>query len=465
MPVIYPIFFFLLVGCQQFSQKTDFVRTDMTQNPGWASVFQTYTSDSETTLNVLRPRLADVSYIIEEDRGDIANFVYNPKKQIKVQSTTTGPHIHWKVDRLHIRNLKPGIPYRLVVVNKRWKMVVDWRRFKTLDIKKSSSRFVVGSCMSDSHAFEHIRSRIWDRIPALNPDFIMLLGDQVYVDDFDFVERQKASEFDIWTRYIDSFRKIPLFQKTDLIPILAVWDDHDYGTNNSDRYFLGRLAAEKVFNAFFGGEPIAGVIDHQKSGVHFSFTGFGQRHILMDNRYFREPDPNNPYGHWGEKQHKWFQEQLRGAKTPVFLANGGQFFTKATLVQEKKGKAKQINESFIDDHPKHFRGLIQDIKASPQPVVFLSGDIHYSEIANIEKNFLGYETYEITSSPLHSFIYRAPDGQESWLDNPRRIVSIKEHNFLLVNSRPQENSIDLDVKSYGVKQDKPYFEKTLRVKR
>lgn len=465
MPVLYPIFFFLLVSCQQFSQKTDFIQTDITQKQGWASVFQTYTSSHETTLNILRPRLADVAYFIEEDRGRIQDFVYDAKKEIKVKSTTSGPHIHWKVDRLYIKNLKPGVPYRMVAVNKRWKIVVDWRRFQTLDLEKKSSRFVVGSCMSDSHAYEHVRSRIWDRMTQLNPDFIMLLGDQVYVDDFDFVERQKATEFDIWTRYIDSFRKIPLFQELDLIPILAVWDDHDYGTNNSDRHFKGRLAAEKVFNAFFGGEPIAGVIDRQKSGVHFSFTGFGQKYILMDNRYFREPDPQNPYGHWGEKQHQWFREQLKEAKTPVYLANGGQFFTKATLVQQKKGKAKQINESFIDDHPKHFRGLIQDIKASPQPVVFLSGDIHYSEIAAIEKNFLGYKTYEITSSPIHSFIYRSPDGTESWLDNPRRIVSIKEHNFLLVDSRPKVKSIDIEVKSFGVKQDKPYFEKSLQVQR
>jgi alkaline phosphatase D len=457
----------LVSSCQFVSKESgDFPQDDRSSAPGWASVFQTYTSSDQTVINVLRPRLTDLAYVVTEDLGSMDDFRYEPRQELKVLESVSGPHIHWKVDRLHIKNLDPQKSYRLIMVKKRWQTVADWRRFRTMDLSRPQTRFVVGSCMSDAHDFEHVRQLIWPKMQSLNPDFIMLLGDQVYVDDFDYVQREQANEFDIWTRYIDSFRKIPLFSGRDLTPILAVWDDHDFGTNNSDRFFKSKDAALKIFGAFFGGPSIPGVIDKQKQGVYFSFNGFGQKFLLMDNRYFREPDPQKPYGHWGQEQHQWFRQQLQKSKSPVWLANGGQFFTKATYVIQKKNQKKQINESFVDDHPVHYRALLQDIRSASSPVTFLSGDIHYSEIAKIEENLLGYTTYEITSSPIHSHIFRSSGPKEDWLDNPRRIRSVKEHNFLLVNSQAQTSGeLDIQVQSYGVKQLAPYFTETMQVKK
>ena len=474
----------LLPSCQSFLQKQEskkpFVSTgfsplpppvgteapfppgDFTTNPGWVSVFQTFTSDRETSINILRPRLTPLAYHIEEDQGAVT---WKSQNKQKVIQTISGPHIHWKVDRIHIKNLDPQKSYRLVIVNKRFKKVIDWRRFKSLDIHKKWVRFIVGSCLSDSHAFEHIRSKIWDQMLTHKADFLMLLGDQVYVDDFDFVPRKKAKEFDLWTRYIDSFRKIPLFQNRNLIPILAVWDDHDYGSNNADKNFPSKKAALKVFSAFFGGEPIKEVYETRKNkeGVYFGFKGFGQKFLLMDDRYFRESNKKKKYGQWGEVQHQWFQQQLKDSKTPVWLANGGQFFVKAKFIPLKNGFKKQINESFTDDQASHFKNLIKDIKEISRPVVFLSGDSHHSEINPIEKEILGYKTYEITSSPIHSFIYRNKKGQKDLPQTPSPIVKIKEHNYIVIDSQISEKNMDFEVFSLGVKQKKPFFQRKLKV--
>ncbi len=456
------VFIFTFTACQQAQKKQEM--GDFTSAPGWVSVFQTLTSDTETTINILRPRLAKMAYVVEAEEPGY-ELQWDASKAEKIVSTTTGPHVHWEVDRIHVKNLNPNTTYRLSVVNSWRKKAVDWRLFKTLKINKKKSRFIIGSCMSDSHAFEHVRNKIWDKMLTHNADFLMLLGDEVYVDDFDFVKREEASEFDIWTRYIDSFRKIPLFQNRQLIPILAVWDDHDFGTNNSNKNFKNRKAAEKVFNAFFGGEEIKGVYDRADQGVYFSFNGFGQTFLFMDDRYYREPNGQAAYGQWGKKQHQWLEAKLKQSQKPVWLANGGQFFTKATVITREDGSKKQVNETFIDDHPKHFKNLMSDLKKASSPVVFLSGDIHYSEIVGIEKEMLGYQTYEVTSSPLHSYIFRSSGEQETWLDNPRRIVSTKEHNYLLVDSDVSKDGLNFNVRSYGVKQNQPYFEKTLTVKK
>ena len=456
------VILFVLTACQQGQKQGP--TGDFTNAPGWVSVFQTMTSGTETTINILRPHLAKMAYVVEPETADY-QLDWDPKKAVKIIKTTTGPKIHWAVDRIHIKNLQPGTKYRLSVVNTWRKRAVDWRFFTTLDLKKKTSRFIVGSCMSDSHAFEHVRNKIWDQMLTRDAEFIMLLGDEVYVDDFDYVKREQASEFDIWTRYIDSFRKIPLFQNRDLIPILAIWDDHDFGTNNSDKTFKSKKAAEKVFDAFFGGEEIPGVYERSKQGVYFSFKGFGQKFIFMDDRYYKDPKSSADYGQWGQRQHQWLNGQLKSDDGPIWLANGVQFFTKATVVTKKDGKKKQVNETFIDDYPNHFKTLMQDLQKATNPVVFLSGDIHYSEIVGIEKEVLGYPTFEVTSSPLHSYIFRSKGKEESWLDNPRRVISVKEHNYLLVESKVDQGELSFNVKSYGIKQSEPYFEKDLAVKK
>ena len=234
------------------------------------------TSDKETSINILRPRLARLAYYVEKDQGSVT---WQSKNRQKVIQTVSGPYIHWKVDRIHVKNLDPGKSYRLVVVNNRIKEAIDWRRFKSLDIHKKQVRFLLGSCLSDSHAFEHIRTRIWDQMLTHKADFLILLGDQVYVDDFDFVRRKKAREFDIWTRYIDSFRKIPLFQNRDLIPILAIWDDHDYGSNNADKNFPSKKRLSKYFQPFLAGNLL-------KMSMKWLNKGFISVSTVLDKSFY-----------------------------------------------------------------------------------------------------------------------------------------------------------------------------------
>ena len=182
----------------------------------------------------------------------------------------------------------------------------------------------------------------------------------------------------------------------------------------------------------------------------------------MDNRYFRESDKKKKYGQWGSLQHQWFQQQLKKSKTPLWLGNGGQFFIKARFVPLKNGSKKQINESFIDDQSSHFKSLVKDIKETPQPVVFLSGDSHHSEINSIEKEVLGYQTYEITSSPIHSFIYRNKTTKQP-SQNPGQIAKVKEHNYIIIDSQVSGKTMNFEVFSMGVKQKKPFFGKKLKV--
>ncbi|MCB0378057.1 MAG: alkaline phosphatase family protein [Bdellovibrionales bacterium] len=447
-------FLFILAACAHTSKMESSGPTgDFTDRSGWVSVFQTATSKNETTINILRPHLTEMKYVVEG------------LGEQKIIKTIGSSPIHWKIDRIHIKGLKPGQAYKLLVQQKRSGKTIDWREFSSLNLDKKKAQFIVGSCMSDSHAFEHVRGRIWQQMMDQQADFMVLLGDQVYVDDFDFVKRGKATEFDIWTRYIDSFRKIPLFQMRKLIPIYAIWDDHDFGTNNSDRTFPGKKAAEKVFRGFFGSENIPGIYGASPKGVFAYFNGFGQKFIFMDDRYFRNPASQDPYGQWGELQHKWFLKAAQSSQVPIWLANGNQFFADGTFVEQKNGKKKKINESIKSDHPKHYEKIMDDIKKLKVPVAFLAGDVHYSEISKLPKDILGYETYEITSSPIHSYIFRTAPGEQEFLNNKYRWVAAKDHNFMLVASEVVDGGLKVSAKAYGIKQSQPIIDKTFEIQK
>jgi len=308
--------------------------------------------------------------------------------------------------------------------------------------------------MADDMRFNNVVDPIWEKLRSEKPELIFLNGDVVYVDSFDFVERTKATDLDIWQRYIDSFRRIPLYHWHRLTPILATWDDHDFGSNDGDRDFISKKEALRVFRGFFGATQIMNHYEQGPYGVSSVFKAFGQRFFLMDDRTYRQPNKDQktqePFGHWGKQQHEWLLTNLKKETMPAWIFNGNQIFN---------GKALGFKEAFEMNHPKHFQSLIEELKQINSPVVFSSGDIHFSEIMRIPKERIGYETYEISSSSMHSFT------GEGWA-NPARIPEMftNEFNFVMIESKSENNELKLNVESIGLA-NKPYFQISLTVKK
>ncbi len=415
---------------------------------GRLAIVQGPTSDQETLINVLSPRLRNYKYVVKDESGKEAS--------VELYETVTTPVVHYKIDKVHVKGLNPNSTYTLQVMNefRGRTSTTDQRTFKTLDISKNSVRFAALSCMADDWKFEKAIDPMWARLKKENPDMVILNGDIVYVDSFDYVERKKATEADLWLRYIDTLTRLPYYHWLELKPTLATWDDHDFGTNDGDRDFPAKKAAEKLFRGMFGGRAIAGVWEPGPSTVTSVYTGFGQRLYLMDDRTFRQPNKEQKkkeiYGHWGEKQHKWLMDSLKKSNTPAWIFNGNQVFN---------GKALDFKETFEGNHSAHFVKFIDDLKTVSAPVVFSSGDIHFSEVMRVPADRIGYETFEITSSSMHS--YRG----EGW-ENPMRIpgASTTEYNFLVMTSTASKNALDIGVRSVGIS-DQAYFEIPLKVKK
>ena len=75
------------------------------------------------------------------------------------------------------------------------------------------------------------------------------------------------------------------------VPILAVWDDHDYGINDGSGNFTLKSSTQDLFLDFFD-EP-AGSLRRMTPGIYevktFGTEGKRVQIILLDTRYFRTP--------------------------------------------------------------------------------------------------------------------------------------------------------------------------------
>ena len=230
--------------------------------------------------------------------------------------------------------------------------------------------------------------RMWDTIGAIDPRALLLLGDNVYIDDpktpemqlFHYYRRQSQPE---WAKLA---RKVPIY---------AIWDDHDFTTNDG----WGGPAIEEpkwkrdVWNVFKDNwdNPYYGGGEKQP-GCWFDFW-IGKVHfVLIDGRYYREsPKGKNP-SMLGKAQMKWLKKTL---KEPAIFTI---FCTNVPVTPKVKPGSKDTWDGFDGERQKIFQFIA---KEKIPGVVILSADRHRSDAYKIDTGIEGmYPLYECQSSRL-----------------------------------------------------------------
>ncbi len=255
-------------------------------------------------------------------------------------------------------------------------------------------RIAFGSCVHQDKA-----QPIWDTILATKPDTFLFLGDNIYGDTLDM---------DVLRKKYAKLAAVPGYQKLlKTCPVLATWDDHDYGWNDAGADYKMKVESQKIFLDFFRAPPDSP--RRQREGIYFAqiFGPEGKRvqFIMLDTRYFRSPLQKRPKkvaneGPYeantdpattilGAAQWQWLEEQL---KQPAELRIIG---SSIQVVAEDHCWEKWMN--FPHERERLFQ-LIRETKAVG--VVFLSGDRHLAELSMMDGN-VGYPLYDLTSSGLN----------------------------------------------------------------
>ncbi len=354
------------------------------------------------------------------------------------------PDHAYQLTKLTVQGLRADESYSLSVIDQNLSQVIDTREFRTLNVDREDLSFALCSCMADD---KH-SPVIWKTMMSQRPDVLVFVGDSVYANRD--AKDGMADAAHLWKTFCQARLTLEVYYLPQLVPIIATWDDHDFGMNNGDGQVYPYVKeAQKNFLQFFAQEP--GICRNMIAGPGVSSAWrFGsQLFFLMDNRSFREPsESQNRYAHWGREQEYWLLGLLRSHSGPAFICSGSVFFLEMMFV-----------ESLSKNHPGQFSGLMAELKALQSKVVFVSGDVHFSEISQIESSHLGYQTYELTSSSIHSVVI---PGILNLVSNPRRIAATSQRNFILLQPKAKGFGCEFSATSYG-KNGEILFKKQLEV--
>ena len=166
---------------------------------------------------------------------------------------------------------------------------------------------------------------IWDAIVAGSPQLFVLLGDNIYGD---------SADMNILKAKYNQLNEHPGFKKLKQIcPVVATWDDHDYGKDDAGAEFAMRRESQQVFLDFLGAGPddLRRTRDGVYSAKVYGPVGKRVQILLLDARFFRSPlakgfdsrEPGEGYrGKYvpntddnatvlGDVQWAWLAEQLK----------------------------------------------------------------------------------------------------------------------------------------------------------
>lgn len=304
---------------------------------------------------------------------------------------------------------------------------------KTIDPLEPIRKIAFGSC-----AKQWEPQPIWRTIAAQDPDLFLFLGDAIY-GDWDgkevFVPTEETLQRD-WSRLGSN----PDFSRfRERTPILATWDNHDYGKHDGGAEFTLKEESKRIFLDFFR-EP-SDSERRNRPGIYDSFVagpkGKRVQIILLDCRTFKDPylkdertkeekaelgirgqylpnmDPNATL--LGAAQWSWLEAELERPAELRLICSGVQVVANEKAMEEW--------ENFPLERQRLF-DLIG--RTGANGVVFLSGNVHFAEISQTDEG--PYPLIDFTASGMTHI----DPGYASLRNNRRTAGPLTQENFGLI---------------------------------
>lgn len=311
-----------------------------------------------------------------------------------------------------------------------------------LDISKTLTRIAFGSCNHQGRS-----QHMWPRIGSVNPDIYLAIGDNIY-GDFGYQGEADLGSFISAYRQLGSEESFQALRAH--VPMMAAWDDHDYGPNDSGGSFAFREWSETIFENFWRSSDDVrsrpGIYDATIAGPE----GRRVQIIMLDTRFFRSPlkalpyqDPRPPLGSYlpdddpaktllGQAQWNWLSAQLAKPAELRIVVSSIQVLTDAHGYEKWGNMPKERQRFFAALKARNSGGL-----------VLVSGDRHSGAIYTENPDPLGEQVWELTTSSLNLAFVR-DDASEREPDAKRHSAMITKENFGLVD-------IDWDKKTVAMR--------------
>lgn len=231
-----------------------------------------------------------------------------------------------------------------------------------------------------------------DLATRTNVDLLLMLGDNHYANTNGAVVQRQF--------YQDQRRTGGWRELAAGLPVYAIWDDHDYGPDNSDGRLKGKEESLQTFKEHWAnpayGEP-------GNPGVYFKFSRSGVDFFMLDVRYHRDPNKAKDLAHktmLGERQLAWLERELLASRAPIkVIASGGEWQSNGT------------DDSWMSFAAER-DGLLRFIETNRlEGVLLLSGDRHFTGAYQARGKWI-----EVTAGPLGSSNAKTKNLPEMFLN-------------------------------------------------
>jgi alkaline phosphatase D len=281
---------------------------------------------------------------------------------------------------VEVTGLEPGKSYSYAVgVNDLFQPLFSFRTFPDAG-SKGKFRVAFGGGAGFVPKWEYM----WDTIGKVEPHALLMLGDNVYIDQPEYLLTHDYCYFRRQAR--PEWRKL-----TASTAVYSIYDDHDFGTNDCvpgpeievpawKRQVWNKFRENWVNPAYGGGEEQPGCwYDFMIGDVHF---------ILLDGRYYRDRKGGSMLG---PAQKVWLKETLKKST--------GTFKVLASPVPWTEGikpGSKDPWDGFADEREEIF-SFIETEKV--EGVFLIAADRHRTDLRTTSRPN-GYKLYEFESSRL-----------------------------------------------------------------
>lgn len=288
--------------------------------------------------------------------------------------------------------------------------------FKTEPFHRDTLRLLFGGCAMKGFGLTRLlrpskEFPIYHSMAKEQADAMLWTGDNLYYI-FEAKSDRKQIRKNILTKSVPDLQHF-----LSSMPQYAIWDDHDYGPDNSDGSFKFKHLSFKNFNNFWANpNPV-----DSSQGIYYAIEYPQADFFMMDNRFQAKSKVN----YLGKQQMEWLKASLLSSKKPFkFIVTG---------IQAGNPLATQENLRQTGEWDE-MTAFIKENKITG--VLFLNGDRHHSEIFKHEMPDT-YPFYEFTCSPLTSIIIPVKEKSPEF-ENPSRIRGVlQQYNYGRITISPE----------------------------
>jgi alkaline phosphatase D len=266
----------------------------------------------------------------------------------------------------------------------------------------SQIRFLAASCALILHKplavfFPGASRKIFKSMSSDSTDFMLWMGDNVYLLGFHLKSEKRVfrKNMNIRTKFKNYDRLL------SSQPNYSIWDDHDFGPDNTDNSFNGKNYTTKVFKQMWPNPELP----MPEMGNFYTFKHQDIQFFMLDDRTNKILN-DSVKKCLGSSQIEWLKTELSNSTASFkFIVNGNQII--------KKQRGSECLRYFKDE----FNDIFNHIKTNKiDGVVLLSGDIHHTELL-IDEEIGNYPIYELTCSPMTSKLSGLPNDKSQIVEN------------------------------------------------